>query len=92
LYRVGLEYILGLKLAGDVMYFDPCIPSSWKEYKLTYKRAGTVYNVVVINPESVQKGVKRVEVDGQQSVDGRVSLAPAAENISRTVSIRVVMG
>ena len=33
LYRVGLEFILGLKRSGDTLTLDPCIPPEWKGLK-----------------------------------------------------------
>ncbi len=33
MYRAGLESILGLRRRGDTFSIDPCIPSSWPEYR-----------------------------------------------------------
>lgn len=64
LYRVGLESMLGFSKRGDSLVFDPCIPSSWKEFTLDYRFGSSVYRVLVSNPLGVQKGVASVTVDG----------------------------
>ena len=63
MYRVGIEYILGLKIKGDEMRIDPCIPRAWKEYSIKYRK-DAVYEITVKNPQNVNKGVKYVIVDG----------------------------
>ena len=65
LYRVGLESILGFSKHGDSISFDPCIPSSWKEFFLDYRFGSSMYRVRVENPSGVQKGVASVLLDGQ---------------------------
>jgi cellobiose phosphorylase len=44
---------------------DPCIPSGWDGYTLTYRSNGTTYTIRVENPEGVQTGVVEVIADGQ---------------------------
>ena len=48
-YKVGIEDILGIKILGNKLKLNPGIPSSWKEYKATYKYLNTTYNIKVIN-------------------------------------------
>jgi cyclic beta-1,2-glucan synthetase len=64
LYRVGLESILGFSKRGDTISFDPCIPSTWKEFSLDYRFGRSMYRVLVSNPSGVQKGVSSVMLDG----------------------------
>jgi cellobiose phosphorylase len=45
---------------------DPCIPSSWKGYRVKRTFRGVVYNIEVRNPDHVQCGVKELWVDGQR--------------------------
>ncbi|HVG99112.1 MAG TPA: glucoamylase family protein [Chloroflexota bacterium] len=77
MYRVWLEEVLGFKLRGERMAFDPVVPRDWDGVTLRY-RAGaggtTVYEVTIRNPERVNRGVVRVEADGQHLPDGEVPI------------------
>ncbi|MDP1748084.1 MAG: glucoamylase family protein [Reyranella sp.] len=67
LYRAGVEAILGLRLKGDSLWIDPCIPAAWPEYEMTLRYRGAVYEISVHNPGGVSRGVIAVEVDGKSS-------------------------
>ena len=41
LYRVWLEEVLGLKLGGDRLRFDPVIPATWDNLILRYRHGST---------------------------------------------------
>jgi cyclic beta-1,2-glucan synthetase len=77
MYRVWLEEVLGFKLRGDRMVFDPVIPTDWDGLTLRYRPGGggsTVYEVTIRNPEGVNRGVVRVEADGRHLPHGEVPL------------------
>ena len=65
--RVALESILGLHLErGKQLRIDPAISSEWPECKVRYRvdKDGTVYDVVIRNPQGNQRGVKATSLDG----------------------------
>ncbi|MFN2303713.1 MAG: GH36-type glycosyl hydrolase domain-containing protein, partial [Anaerolineales bacterium] len=64
LYRLGMEAILGFKLQGDNIFIDPCIPSHWDKYTLTYRYKHSTYQILVKNPDHIEKGVKLITLDG----------------------------
>ena len=64
MYRAGLESMLGFKLRGERLTVEPCIPRSWPEYEVTYRRGTTRYHIKVENPHGVSVGVVSVELDG----------------------------
>ena len=37
LYRVGLEAILGFRLQGKRLEFNPCVPPGWAGYEVAYR-------------------------------------------------------
>ena len=77
MYRVGLEELLGFQLRGDRLAFDPVVPGDWDGVTLRYRTGeggGTVYEVTIRNPERVNRGVVRVEADGQHLPDGEVPI------------------
>ncbi|MGE5805228.1 MAG: hypothetical protein ACM34M_05510, partial [Ignavibacteria bacterium] len=42
----------------------PCIPSDWKKFEVKKKWRGRVYNIKVKNPDSVEKAVKSISLNG----------------------------
>ncbi|MGH9323697.1 MAG: GH36-type glycosyl hydrolase domain-containing protein, partial [Vicinamibacteria bacterium] len=70
MYRAGLESILGFRRRGSSFEIDPCIPSSWPEFKIAWRLGETRYEIVVRNSERRCRGVKEAELDGR-AVDSR---------------------
>jgi cellobiose phosphorylase len=64
LYRVGLEAILGFRLRGTRLEFDPCVPIGWPGYEITYSYRSTTYHFVIENSEGSGRGVREVTFDG----------------------------
>jgi cellobiose phosphorylase len=75
LYRVGLEAILGFRLRGTRLEFNPCIPPTWPDYEITYRYRSATYQVVVKNSDGSGRGVRSVSVDGRSVPEGVVELA-----------------
>jgi cellobiose phosphorylase len=64
LYRVGLEAILGFRLRGSRLEFDPCVPIGWPGYEITYSYRSTTYHFVIENSGGSGRGVREVTFDG----------------------------
>ena len=67
MYRAGLESMLGLRRRGAhsaTFSIDPCIPSLWPGYEITWRVHTTRYEISVSNPERRCRGVARAELDG----------------------------
>lgn len=92
LYQVGIEYILGLKVKGNYFLMDPVIPSSWKEFSITYLVRNIRYQIEVKNPDGVERGIRRVEVDGENVTDNKILFVDAIGPKERLVRVNVVMG
>ena len=75
MYRVGIEYILGLKFQGERLLIDPCIPSHWPGFEAVIRHGDATYEIKVENPQSRNRGVARIEIDGKIADDGAVPLA-----------------
>ncbi|HZJ82748.1 MAG TPA: glycosyl transferase family 36, partial [Clostridia bacterium] len=88
MYRVGIEWILGLKLRGDEIYVDPCIPSDWEGFDMTYKHKNTSYDIRVENPEGISQGVKEVWLDNKRIDDKSILLQDEGE----THQVKVILG
>jgi cyclic beta-1,2-glucan synthetase len=66
MYRVVLEWLLGLKVAQGKAWLDPCIPPEWPGFELSCRYFETVYEISVSNPRQVSRGVVGSELDGQR--------------------------
>ncbi len=70
MYRVALESILGFHKRGDVLFIEPCIPSSWKEFTIEYRVGTATYDITVENPDGLEKGAVELTVDGSAAEKG----------------------
>ncbi len=65
-YYTAMQYILGIQTDYEGLRIDPCIPSNWKEFKVSRNFRGKKLNITVKNNESVQKGVKKIALNGKE--------------------------
>jgi len=89
MYQVGVEHILGLAIHSDYITINPCIPPTWKTFSLVYRCGNVSYNIEVLNPEGVEKGVSSITIDGEEQESQQVSLP--ASNPEQPVTVYVVV-
>ncbi|MFW6035535.1 MAG: GH36-type glycosyl hydrolase domain-containing protein [Halothermotrichaceae bacterium] len=65
MFRIVLDYMLGIRAEYNGLLIAPCLPSKWGEFSITRPFRGDLYDISVSNPEGVQKGVKSIKVDGE---------------------------
>ena len=63
MYRLILESLLGLRLEGEILRMEPCLPADWHGFKLSYRYRETRYQIVVTQG-SEGVGGPRLTVDG----------------------------
>ncbi len=63
MYCTILESLLGLKIKGDKMEINPCIPKEWPEFSVVYTYKDTKYNIRVMNLDQIIN--KKIRVDGE---------------------------
>jgi cellobiose phosphorylase len=63
-FFAATQYILGVQPEYGGLRIDPCIPSAWKEFKMTRVFRGKKLNITVKNPAGAQKGVKKLVLNG----------------------------
>jgi len=88
MYRAGLESILGLRRRGATFEMDPCIPSTWTDYRIDWRFGTSRYEIAVSNPDGLCRGVGSAELDGRR-VDP--SAVPLVDD-GRTHQLRLVLG
>jgi|WetSurMetagenome_2_1015567.scaffolds.fasta_scaffold02728_2 cellobiose phosphorylase len=59
------QFILGIRPEYDGLAIDPCIPQTWKGFRVSRKFRGAVYNIEVRNLDGRSKGLREIIVDGK---------------------------
>ncbi len=88
MYRAGTESILGLRRRGGTFAIDPCIPSSWPEYGITWRYLDSRYTITVSNPLRRCRGVAKATLDGAPIDAAAIPLV----NDGRTHEVQIVLG
>jgi cyclic beta-1,2-glucan synthetase len=88
MYRAGVESILGLRRRGDTFMVDPCVPSSWPEYRISWRFLCSCYEITVSNPSRRCRGIARATLDGEP-VDARA--IPLVDD-GRTHDVQIELG
>ena len=65
------QHILGVYPTHQGLSIDPCVPKNFGDFELTRKFREGTYNIKVVNPDNVEKGIKSITVDGA-AIDGCV--------------------
>lgn len=82
------QYILGIQPDFDGLYIDPCIPEELEELKIKRHYRGADIYIDIKNPEHIEKGVCKVEVDGQETESGYI----CPDGTKKEYHVTVVMG
>ena len=81
------QFILGIRPTYDGLLIDPCIDSGMKEFTVTRRFRGAQYIIKVVNPDSSQKGIKRLFVNGERIDGNTVPVFPAGEKVYVTAEM-----
>ena len=91
MYRLIIESLLGLRLEVDKLYFAPCLPAGWKEFKIHYRYRDTVYHITVTQTgggDATPNDAMRVTVDGIEYPDKFIPLIDDYQNHMVEVKIK----
>jgi cyclic beta-1,2-glucan synthetase len=50
MYRVAIEWILGIQKKENKLVINPCVPKDWSEFSVQYRHGDTKYNIHFKNP------------------------------------------
>ncbi len=84
-YTVATQHLLGLRTTTGpdgtrCIVIDPTIPKAWPGFEMTYRQGTTTWRIQVENPRGVDRGVDRVEVDGELAPGGLIPLVDDGEH------------
>jgi cellobiose phosphorylase len=65
MYRLIVESLLGLRLEGDKLHVEPCLPADWEGFTVHYRYRETTYHIKVVQGHAG-------EDEGSVTVDGVV--------------------
>jgi cellobiose phosphorylase len=65
-YYTVTQYILGIQPEYHGLRIDPCIPSHWKELKITRRFRKKNLDITIKNEGGAQKGVEKVTINGKE--------------------------
>jgi cyclic beta-1,2-glucan synthetase len=52
MYRIWVEEVLGLRVRGDRLSIEPCIPAEWPGFELVWRHGATTYEIAVTRDET----------------------------------------
>jgi len=64
-YVAGTQYVLGIRADWHGLIIDPCIPKDWRGFTVTRRFRGKSVKIEVRNPSGIEKGVKRLTLNGE---------------------------
>ena len=79
-YYSVTQYILGIQPDYAGLRIDPCIPSKWKQVKITRRFRGKNFNITIINKNGAQKNVKKMTVNGNIIEGNLIPLTKMIDN------------
>ena len=88
--RAGIESILGVRMQGEVLRLDPCIPKDWPGFEMTVRHRTAQYEIKVENPNGVSGGIVSATFDGV-AVTGQPLCLPLLDD-SKVHHIQVTLG
>ncbi len=91
LYRVTLEWFLGLRVQGTNLAIDPCIPRGWPGFEIVFRYRSARYEIAVENPLGVCRGILATKLDGEMLTGNKKLLVPLVDD-GTTHKVQVVLG
>ncbi len=73
MYRLIVESFLGLRLQGERLRVEPCLPADWTAFTVHYRFRETVYHIVV-HQTPPATGDERLSLDGHDQAGSAVPL------------------
>jgi cellobiose phosphorylase len=86
MYRLIVESLLGMRLAGDQLHFAPLWPAEWPSFVVDYRYHETPYHITVVREDETHAA--GITVDGARVADNWISLV----DDQRPHTVEVVVG
>jgi cyclic beta-1,2-glucan synthetase len=87
--RAGIESILGVRLEGDVLCLDPCIPKGWPGFTVSLRHGAGHIEIQVKNPDGVGRGIAAASFDGVDAPQRPLRLRLADDGAVHRLNVRL---
>ena len=87
--RAGVESVLGLRLQGDELHFDPCIPRAWPGFEISLRYGAARYVIRVENPAGVGRGVGFAMIDRAVIMERPLRLLLVDDGAAHELQVRL---
>jgi cyclic beta-1,2-glucan synthetase len=87
--RAGVEGILGLRVAGDVLHLNPCIPKIWPRFEMAVRFRSAHYEILIENPDGVCHGIVAVLMDGAATMEWPSGLQMLDDGVTHHITVRL---
>jgi len=64
-FLAATEWLLGARRDYEGLRIDPCLPTHWKRCRIVRPFRGATYDIEILNPHRLERGVVALEVDGR---------------------------
>ncbi len=81
-------YILGIRPDYQGLRLSPCIPKQWSGFRVKRRFRATMYEIEIVNPRRVSRGIESIVVDGKKIKGDILPLAKAGT----FHQVKVIMG
>ncbi len=89
MYRIGLDWILGLRTSLRGIKIDPALPKEWGNLSVVRKYQGKTLNISIDNTAKMNKGVKSITINEEEFTGEWIDVKLFTEYI---LEIKVLMG
>ncbi|MFW9848179.1 MAG: GH36-type glycosyl hydrolase domain-containing protein [Candidatus Thorarchaeota archaeon] len=86
--KAATNWIIGVRPQFHGLLVDPCLPTSWKSFRMTRQFRDAIYEITVSNPNGVSKGIDDISIDGRPF---ETNLLPVFSD-GKTHNISIIMG
>ena len=73
-YYAATQYILGIQPGYSGLKIDPCIPSDWKEVKISRRFRDKLIHIHIKNTDRVQKGIRKIILNGEKLSNNEIPI------------------
>lgn len=85
----GIEAILGVEIRDGALYINPCIPKAWPNYEIKIRHKSSWYEIVVENPNGVERGIAAATHDGVPADFAPLRISLLDDGRTHKISVRL---
>jgi cellobiose phosphorylase len=63
--KAATNWIIGVRPQYHGLLVDPCVPTIWRNFRMTRQFRNAIYDISLSNPTGVSKGIEAIRVDGK---------------------------